>query len=52
MLLYKLSKDEKVAGAGIQVCSGGKWKASRELEVAEELGTVAKGCVGRGFFSD
>ena len=56
-LLYKLSKDEKVAEAGIEVCSGRKWKASRELQVAEEqlhekaiLGAVAKGHAGLGFF--
>ena len=56
-LLYKLSKDEKVARADIEVCSGRKWKASRELEVTEErlcekaiLGTVAKGHAGLGFF--
>ena len=56
-LLYKLSKDEKVSRAGIEVYSDGKWKASRELQVAEErlrekaiLGTVAKGRAGLGFF--
>ena len=56
-LLYKLSKDEKVAGAGIEVCSGRNWKASKELQVAEEWfrekakwGTLAKGHVGLGFF--
>ena len=52
------SKDAKVAGAGIKkVCSGRKWKASRELEVAEEqlhkrllLRAVAKGHASLGFF--
>ena len=56
-LLYKLSKDEKVAGAVIEVCSGRKWKASGELQVAEErlreraiLGIVTKGRAGLGLF--
>ena len=56
MLLYKSSKDAKVAEAGIEVCSGRKWKESREFRVAEErlreraiLGVVAKGRTGLGF---
>ena len=46
-----------MAGAGIEVSSGRKWKASRELQVAEEqlrekaiLGTVAKGGAGLRYF--
>ena len=35
-LLHKSSKDTKVAGAVIEICSGRKWKASREIHVAEE----------------
>ena len=56
-LRYKLPKDEKVTGAGIEVCSDRKWKASRKLQVAEErlrekviLGTVAKKRAGQVFF--
>ena len=56
-LLYKLSKEEKVARAGIEIYSGRKWEAFRELQLAEErlrekaiLGTVAKVRVGLGFF--
>ena len=49
--------DPKVAAAGIQIRSGRKWSAKRELQVAEErlrhkdiLGSIAKGRAGLGFF--
>ena len=57
LLQYAESKDPKVAAAGIQIRSGRKWSAKRELQVAEErlrhkaiLGSIAKGRVGLGFF--
>ena len=57
-LLYKLSKDEKMSGPGIEIYSDRKWEASRELQVVEErlrekaiLGTVVKGRAGLGFFA-
>ena len=57
MLQYKSSSDAKVARAGMEVCSGRKWKAFRKLQVAEErlrersiLGAIAKGRAGLGVF--
>ena len=58
LLQYIESEDPKVAAAGIQIRSGRKWSAKRELQVAEErlrhkaiLGSIAKGRAGLGFFS-
>ena len=52
------SEDPKVAAEGIQIRSGRKSSAKRELQVAEErlrhkaiLGSIAKGRAGLGFFS-
>ena len=57
LLQYTESEDPKVAAAGIQIRSGRKWSAKRELQVAEErlrhkaiLGSIAKGRAGLGFF--
>ena len=57
LLQYTESEDPKVAAAGIQIRSGRKWSARRELQVAEErlrhkdiLGSIAKGRAGLGFF--
>lgn len=36
LIQYKFSKDPKVAGADIEVYTGRKWNAVKELEVAEE----------------
>lgn len=54
---YRDSRDPKVAAAGIKVCTGRKWSAARELEVAEArlrqkalVRTVARGRSGLGFF--
>ena len=57
LLQYTESEDPKVAAAGIQIRSGRKWSAKRELQVAEErlrhkaiLGSIAKGRAGLRFF--
>ena len=57
LLQYTESEDPKVAAARIQIRSGWKWSAKRELQVAEErlrhkaiLGSIAKGRAGLGFF--
>ena len=57
LLQYTESEDPKVAAAGIQIRSGRKWSARRELQVAEErlrhtdiLGSIAKGRAGLVFF--
>ena len=57
-IMYRDSKDPKVSGAGIEIRTGRKWCASRELQVAEErlrqkalVGTVARGTTGLGYFS-
>ena len=57
LLQYTESEDPKVAAAGIQIRSGRKWSARRELQVAEErlrhkdiLGSIAKGRARLGFF--
>ena len=57
LLQYAESEDPKVAAAGIQIRSGRKWSAKRELQVAEErlrhkaiLGSIAIGRAGLGFF--
>ena len=34
--LYRDSRDQKVSGAGIEIRTGRKWSAARELKVAEE----------------
>ena len=54
---YRDSKDPKVSAAGVEVRTGRKWSATKELQVAEErlrqralVGTVAKGRAGLGFF--
>ena len=56
LLQYTDSEDSKVAAAGIQIRSGRKWSAKREMQVAEErfrhkdiLGSIAKGRPGLGF---
>ena len=56
LLQYARSEDPKVAAAGIQIRSGRKWSAKRELQVAEEslrhkdiLGSISKGRAGLGF---
>ena len=53
---YTESEDPKVAAAGIQIRSGRKWSAKRELQVAEErlrhkdiLGSISKGRWDWGF---
>ena len=35
-ILYRDSRDLKVSGAGIEICTGRKWSAARELKVVEE----------------
>ena len=49
-ILYRDSRDLKVSGAGIEIRTGRKWSAARELKVAEKrlqqkamVGTVASG---------
>ena len=57
VMLYRDSKDPKVASAGIEVRTGKKWCAKQELGNAEEqlrlkalVGTVAIGRAGLGYF--
>ena len=57
LLQYAESEDPKVVAAGIQIRSGRKWGAKRELQVAEErnrhkaiLESIAKDRAGLGFF--
>ena len=57
LLQYTESEDPKMVAVGIQIRSGRKWSAKRELQVAEErlrhkdiLGSLAKGRAGLGFF--
>ena len=57
LMQYADSEDPKVAAAGIQIRSGRKWSAKRELQVVEErlrhkaiLGSITKGRAGLGFF--
>ncbi len=54
---FKFSKDPKISGAGIEVYTGKKWKAAKELKIAEEqlrgkeiLGVVATSCAGLELF--
>ena len=54
---FKYSKDPKINEASIEVDTGKKWKAAKELKIAEErlrekeiLGVVATGRAGLGFF--
>lgn len=54
---YQDTKDSKVAAAGIEVHSGRKWSAARELQVVEGrlrqralVGVMAAGQSGLGFF--
>ena len=56
-ILYRDSRDLKVSGAGIEIRTGSKWSAARELKVAEErlqqkvmVGTVASGIKGLGYY--
>ena len=56
-ILYRDSRDLKVSGAGIEIRTGRKWSAARELKVAEErlqqkamVGTVARGTRGLGYY--
>ena len=56
-IMYRDSRDLKVAGAGIEIRTGRKWSAVRELKVAEErlqqkamVGTVASGTRGLGYY--
>ena len=56
-ILYRDSRDLKVSGAGIEICTGRKWSAARELKVAEErlqqkamVGTVASGTRRLGYY--
>ena len=57
VLRYTESKDPKVRGTQIEVRTGRKWSASKELAVAEEklrqkplVGVMAKGRTRLGFF--
>ena len=54
-IMYKNSKDPKVANAGISIHTCKKWDAGKELRSAEErlkmkaiIGTVAEGTMGLG----
>ena len=56
-ILYRDSRDLKVSGAGIEIHTGRKWGAVREMKVAEErlqqkamVGTVARGTRGLGYY--
>ena len=56
-ILYRDSRDLKVSGAGIEIRTGRKWSAARELKVAEErlqqkamVGTVASETRGLGYY--
>ena len=55
-IMYKNSKDSKVANAGISIHTGKKWDAGKELQSAEEgikmkaiIGTVVEGTMGLGY---
>ena len=55
-IMYKNSKDPKVANAGISIHTGKKWDVRKELRSAEErlkmkaiIGTVAEGTMGLGY---
>ena len=55
-IMYRNSKDPKVAKAGIEIRTGRKWSATDELRLAEErqrvkkvIGTVAEGTRGLGY---
>ena len=57
IIQFKFSKDLKIAGAGIEVSTGKKWKTAKELKIAEErlrekeiLRVVATGRAGLGVF--
>ena len=57
VLLYRNSKDLKVSGAGIEIRTGRKWSAARELKIAVKrlqqkamVGTVARGTRGLGYY--
>ena len=59
VMMFKNSKDPKVATACIEVRTGRKWNASLELEIAEERlrhktldGTVAVGRTGLDYCSN
>ena len=54
---YRDSRDLKVSGAGIEIRTGRKWSAARELKIAEErlqqkamVGTVASRTRGLGYY--
>ena len=54
--MFKNSKDLKVETAGIELCTGRRWNASLELQIAEERlrhkaldGRVAVGHPGLGY---
>ena len=54
---FMFSKDPRVTRAGVEVYTGKKWKAAKEVKIAEErlrekeiLGAVATGRAGLGFF--
>ena len=56
-MLYNESNDPKVVAARVEIRTGRKWKATKELQVAEErlkqkamVGVVAKGTAGLGYF--
>ena len=56
VMMFKNSKDPKVATAGIEVRTGRRWNASLELEIAEErlrhkalVGRVGVDCTGLGY---
>ena len=56
-ILYRDSKDPRVPAASIEVHSGRKWSAEKELEKTEEwlrqkalVGMVVIGCTGLGYF--
>ena len=56
-LMYRDSRDLKVSGTGIEICTRRKWSAARELKIAEErlqqkvmVGSVARGTRGLGYY--
>ena len=36
IIQFKFSEDPEISKAGIKVCTGKKWKAAKELKIAEE----------------
>ena len=58
VMMFKNSKDPRVATASVEVCTGRRWNSSLELQITEErlrhkplVGRVAVGPTGLGYFT-